>query len=260
MTFENVLVEKKGKVAVVMVNRPQALNALNTLTLSEIGQAFAELAEDEEVRCIVLTGAGEKAFVAGADIKEMHQMGVEASRRYSRLGVEMMRAIAKCPQPVIAAVGGFCLGGGLELALSCDFIYAGERAKLGQPEVTLGVTPGFGATQHLPRRVGKAAAKELLYTGEMIPAEAARELGLVNKVFPQESLMEETMKTAEKIAANAAYAVAQCKRSVEWGMDMPLDAALLHEVQIFSACFGTADQKEGMAAFVEKRKPEFEGA
>jgi len=259
MTFENLLVERKDAVAVVTVNRPQALNALDSLTLSEIGRAFTALAADQGVRAIILTGAGEKAFVAGADIKEMQAMGVEQARAYSRLGMDAMRAIARCPQPVIAAVNGFALGGGLELAMSCDFIYAGENALLGQPEVGLGVSPGFGGTQHLPRWVGKPRAKELLFTGDRINASEAAAIGLVNKIFPAAELMAAALKAAGKIAAKGAFAVAQVKRAVEHGLDMPLDAGLALENQGFGACFGTEDQKEGMAAFQEKRKPGFKG-
>ena len=260
MGYENVLVEKKGPVAVVTVNRPKALNALDSPTLAEIGEVFRELARDDAVRAVVLTGAGEKAFAAGADIKEMQAMGVEEARRYSWLGIQAMGQIRLCPKPVIAAVNGFALGGGLELALSCDFIYASEKAKLGQPEVGLGVTPGFGATQKLPRLIGAARAKELLFTGDMIGAAEAERIGLVNKVFPPESLLEEAVKTAGKAASKGAFAVAQVKRAVDAGLDMSLDSALLFESQVFGACFGTEDQKEGMAAFVEKRKPNFKGA
>ncbi len=260
MAYENILVEKKGSVAVVTVNRPKVLNALSSPTLEEIGAAFREIGRDDSVRAVILTGAGEKAFVAGADIKEMQSMGVEEARRYSYLGIQAMWEIRLCPKPVIAAVNGFALGGGLELALSCDFIYASEKAKLGQPEVGLGVTPGFGATQKLPRLIGAARAKELLFTGDMIGAAEAKELGIVNKVFPPEALMEEAVKAAEKMASKGAFAVAQAKRAVDAGLDMSLDAALLFESQVFGACFGTEDQKEGMAAFLEKRKPNFKGA
>ncbi len=260
MNHENVKVEMKGKVAVLYINRPDKLNALNSATLRDLGEALAELSKDENVRAIVITGAGEKAFVAGADIKEMREMGVREAMEYSSLGMRVFRSIENCPKPVIAAVNGFALGGGMELAMACDFIYASENARLGQPEVTLGVTPGFGGTQRLPRLVGKAKAKELLFTGNVVPASEARELGIVNKVLPPGELLKEAVKTAEKIAANGSFAVAQVKRAVEGGLDMSLDAGLSLETQAFGMCFGTSDQKEGMGAFLEKRKPKFKGA
>ncbi|MBI4862185.1 MAG: enoyl-CoA hydratase/isomerase family protein [Candidatus Riflebacteria bacterium] len=258
MSYENLTVEVKDRIATVTVNRPKVLNALNTRTLEELGAAFASLSADTSVRAIILTGAGEKAFVAGADISEMKDMDPPTVMNYSQLGTRVLMTIERCSKPTIAAVNGFALGGGMELAMACDIIYASEKAKFGQPEINLGVTPGFGGTQRLPRLIGKAAALELLLTGDTITAQQARELGLVSRVVAPEALLPAAQETASRIAAKGAFALSQLKRAVINGLEMPLEAALVYESHLFGLCFATPDQKEGMTAFVEKRKPSFQ--
>jgi enoyl-CoA hydratase len=259
MSFENILLEKQGNVAVVTVNRPKALNALNAATLAELGQVFDQLAADADVYAVILTGAGEKAFVAGADISFMQSLTAMEARNFALLGQEVFNKIEKLPQPVIAAINGFALGGGCELAMSCDIRVASESAKFGQPEVNLGVPPGFAGTQRLPRLVGKGVAKELLYTADMIDASEAYRIGLVNKVYPVEQLMEAVMKMANKIAAKGQVAIRLTKSAVNEGLEMDLARGMAYEAEIFGLAFSTTDQKEGMAAFLEKRKAEFTG-
>lgn len=257
--LENVVVNKEGPIAIVTVNRPRALNALDSATLAELTRAAHELDADPEVRVVILTGAGEKAFVAGADISEMKDMGPREATAFAEMGGELMRAIESSSKPWIAAVGGFALGGGLELALACDFIYAARTAKLGQPEVNLGVIPGFGGTQRLSRRVGVAKARELVYTGDMIGAEEALRIGLCDAVVEPAELMARARQTAEKIAQKAPLAIAEAKRVIQEGQSMTLEHALGLEARAFGLLFSTADQKEGMAAFLEKRPARFEG-
>ncbi len=259
MSYENLKVEREGAVALITIDRPEALNALNTATLRELGAALEALAADGETRVAILTGAGEKAFVAGADIAEMQGFSVEAARAFSELGHRVFDGIASLPFPVIAAVNGFALGGGCELALACDLVYASSRAKFGQPEVKLGVIPGFGGTQRLARRVGLARAKALVLTGEMVGADAARAMGLVLEVFEPGALLPKVRQIAQEIAARGPVAVAQAKRVMDAGQDVSLAAACALERQAFAACFGTSDQSEGMAAFLEKRDPIFQG-
>lgn len=261
--YETLLVERAGAVATVTINRPKALNALNSTLLRELAAAARALAEPAEglepVRAIIVTGAGEKAFVAGADISEMVSMGAWAGQQFGQLGHDAFALLESLPCAVIAAVNGFALGGGLELAMSCDFIYASTNARLGQPEVNLGVTPGFGGSQRLPRLLGKARAKELLFTGDMIDAARARELGLVLEVLPPAELLPHCRKVAEKIAAKGPLAVAACKRLVERGYDLPLRDANRLEADTFGLLFDTADRREGMKAFLEKRPAKFTG-
>jgi enoyl-CoA hydratase len=255
---ESLLIEINEGIATVTINRPQVLNALNTATLKELKDAFCSLDEDPEVKVIILTGAG-KAFVAGADISEMKPLNAIRGRNFGLLGQSVFTFIENLSKPVIAAVNGFALGGGTELALSCDLIYASEKAKFGQPEVGLGVTPGFGGTQRLPRRVGMAMAKELIYSGKMIRANEAKEIGLANKVVPPEELMGAVMGLAQEIASKGQVSVRMSKAAINRGMDVDINSALAIEADAFGLCFATDDQKEGMAAFVEKRKPEFTG-
>jgi enoyl-CoA hydratase len=221
-------------------------------------QVFQQIAAADDVRCVILTGAGDKAFVAGADIAAMSSMGVEAARRFSDLGRRLGEEMDSLPAPVIAAVNGFALGGGLELALLCDFIIASHTAKLGQPEVNVGVLPGFGGTQRLPRRIGVARARQLLYTGELIDAAAGLSIGLCNEVTTPEGLLPRARAIAEQIASRAPLAVAAAKRAIRAGEDLPLERGLLVEQGEFAALFGTADQKEGMAAFLGKRPPRWQ--
>ena len=258
MSYENLLVEITDGIATITINRPQVLNALNTETLKELRDAFCEMDGNDEVKVIILTGTG-KAFVAGADISEMKPLNAIGGRDFGLLGQAVFTSIENLSKPAIAAVNGFALGGGTELALSCDFIYASEKAKFGQPEVGLGVTPGFGGTQRLPRRVGMAMAKELIYSGRMINGTAAREIGLANVVVPPEELMDAVMKTAQEISSKGQVSVKLCKAAINRGMDVDINSALTIEADAFGLCFATEDQKEGMAAFMEKRKPEFTG-
>jgi enoyl-CoA hydratase len=225
----------------------------------ELYGAVGELSADEQVKVIVVTGSGEKAFVAGADIKEMSELSVQEARAFSELGHRVCTALEEIQQPVIAAVNGFALGGGCELALACDLIYASSRARFGQPEVNLGVIPGFGGTQRLCRRVGVGKGRELIYTGDMVKAPDAQAIGLVNDVFEPEELMEKVLERAETIASKGPLAVAQAKRVIYQGYDLPLGSSLELERQMFAGLFDSEDQKEGMAAFAEKRKPEFKG-
>ena len=259
MELENILVTKESAVTTVTINRPKALNALNKDTLLELLTCFKEIADDRTVQVVIITGAGEKAFVAGADISFMQPLDPLGGRVFAQLGHEVMHTIENLPQPVIAAINGFALGGGCELAISCDMRFASTNAKFGQPEVNLGVIPGFGGTQRLPRLIGKGLATELLYSGDIIDAEEALRIGLVNKVFPQEELLEKCLELAEKIASRGPLAVKLCKEAVNNGMEMELARACQYEVDLFSICFSSAEQKEGMSAFLEKRSPIFKG-
>ena len=260
MAYKNLLIEAEEGIAILKINRPQVLNALNRETLLELRQALKEVDGKKDVRAVILTGEGDKAFVAGADIAEMKDMNSAEALVFSRLGHEALGMIENLSKPVIAAVNGFALGGGLEIALACDFIYASEKAKLGVPEVTLGIFPGFGGTQRLPRLIGKGRAKELIFTGKMIDAHEAYDLGIVNKVFPPDKLMEEATKTARAIAQNGPVAVGMAKGSVNAGYDEGREEGEAIEMVAWGNAFATRDQKEGMGAFLEKRKPQFKGA
>jgi enoyl-CoA hydratase len=248
-----------GSIATIIVNRPAALNALDAATVAGLIDAFAAVDGDPAVRCAILTGAGDKAFVAGADIKAMADLTAREARAFAEQGHRLGDLIEALRVPVIAAVGGYALGGGCELALACDFIYASRTAKLGQPEVGLGVIPGFGGTQRLARRVGSARARELCYTGAVIGAEEAARIGLVNAVVEPGELMPRVWAVAEAIAARAPLAVADAKRAIRRGAELPLDDANELERQLFAGLFSTDDQKEGMRAFVEKRSAKWTG-
>jgi enoyl-CoA hydratase len=252
--MENVTFEKKSHVGIITISRPKALNALNSDTLKELDKVISIVADDRDIYSLVITGAGEKAFVAGADIAEMMNKDASAAREFGILGNGIFRKLELLPIPTIAAVNGFALGGGCELALSCDIRIAGENAKFGQPEVTLGITPGFGGTQRLPRLIGTAKALEMIFTGELINAEEALKIGLVNRVVPREKVMEEAMILAEKIAANAPIALKMCKAAVNRGMQTDINTALAYESEVFALCFTSEDQKDAMSAFIEKRK------
>ncbi|HHU54048.1 MAG TPA: enoyl-CoA hydratase [Clostridiaceae bacterium] len=252
--MEFVKVSINEAVATITIDRPKALNALNTQVLQEIASAFAGL-DLETVRCVILTGAGDRSFVAGADIGEMVDMDSAAGKELGITGNKVMRDIENFPIPVIAAINGFALGGGNELAMSCDIRLASENAIFGQPEVGLGITPGFGGTQRLARVIGSLSkAKEILYTGRNIKADQALEIGLVSAVYPQEELMAQAEKMASIIAANAPIAVRYTKEAIDRGVQTDIDSAIAIEVDLFGACFDTADQKEGMNAFLEKRR------
>lgn len=255
----SVRIESLGSVAIVTLDRLEALNALNGETLELLEHGFANLASEPELRAVIVTGAG-KAFVAGADIKEMAGLTPEQARAYALRGQRVFDRIAAFPRPVIAAVNGFALGGGCELAMACDLRIGSERAKLGQPEVHLGVTPGFGGTQRLARLVGPSRAKYLLFTGEVIPAEKALAWGLLDEVHPPEGLMPRCMALAEHLAKQGPMAITACKLALDRGLDRPLRDGLDGEAEAFGHCFATADQKEGMQAFIDKRDPQFSGA
>jgi len=259
MSYQNLLVQAGEPVAVVTVNRPQVMNALDDTTLRELTDAFIALAADPEVRCVILTGAGEKAFVAGADIAAMAELGPDQGRDFAERGHRLGAVMESARAPIIAAVNGFALGGGLELALACDFALASSNAKLGLPEVGLGVIPGFGGTQRLARRIGPGRARELVYTGNLVGADEALRLGLVNAVTEPAGLLPAARALAEKIASRAPLAVAAAKRALREGADLPLGQALALEAELFGALFASADQKEGMRAFLAKRPPKFDG-
>ena len=246
--------ETNGAVGLITINRPEALNALNSVILAELDQLFDQI-DLEFVRCLVITGAGEKAFIAGADVAEMSEMNQTEAVLFSETGNSLFSKIEKFPVPVIAAINGYALGGGNELALSCDIRICSQNAVFGQPEAGLGITPGFGGTQRLARVIGsKSKAKEILFTCRNIKANEALEIGLVSAVYPSESLMEEALKIAARIASHAPIAVRNIKKAVNEGLDMSIDDAIKREIELFSACFATEDQKEGMQAFLEKRK------
>jgi enoyl-CoA hydratase len=254
-----VRLEHEGPIAVLTIDRQDKLNALNSQVVREIHEALGELRARDEARCLIVTGAGEKAFVAGADIAEMRAMSVDEARAFARAGHAALDALETLPIPAIAAVHGFALGGGCELALACDFIYASENARFGQPEVKLGVIPGFGGTQRLLRRVGIARARELVYSGAMIDAAEALRIGLVNRVVPRADLLRVARETAATIAQMGPLAVAAAKRVLREGESLSLRDANALEIEAFARCFESADQKEGMAAFLEKRAAVFRG-
>lgn len=247
----NVVVVKEGSVALVKMNRPKAMNALNSETLKELASVFSALEHDETVNVIVLTGEG-KAFVAGADISEMQALTAEEARHFARLGQEVFSQIERCVKPVIAAINGFALGGGCELSLACDIRLASENAKFGQPEVGLGITPGFAGTQRLPKVVGVAKAKELIYTASMVNAAEALRIGLVNHVYSAEELMPSAMAMAKKIAGQAQLAVRYSKTAIDTGLNMNAAAGSAIEESYFGLCFASEDQKNGMKAFLNK--------
>ena len=253
-----VLVERDSHVVTVTLNRPDKLNALNERLIIETRGAVLTLSQDRTVHALIITGAG-KAFAAGADIAAMSKLTAAEARLFAGLGHSVGALLEGARFPIIAAVNGFALGGGCELALACDFIYASDKAKLGQPEVNLGVIPGFGGTQRLSRRIGVGRARELCYTGDVIGAEEALRIGLVNVVVPHADLLTKVKETAAKIASKGPLAIGQCKRVIQRGADLPLTVANELEAQAFSALFGSADQREGMGAFLEKRRAAFEG-
>jgi len=253
------LFELTDGIARITINRPDKLNALNAIVIAELADAVTRLETDSAIRGVIVSGAGSKAFVAGADISELAEQGVTGGQRRALVGQQVFRRLERCGKPVIAAINGFALGGGCELAMACHLRVASENAKLGQPEVKLGIAPGYGGTVRLPRLVGKARALELLLTGEMIDAEEARRIGLVNRVVPADRLMAESESLLRSILANGPLAVRACLEAVETGMDMSVDQALLLEAGYFGLLSATEDMREGTRAFVEKRKPAFQG-
>lgn len=258
MEYKNILLERDKGIATLTINRPKSLNALNKETLEEMLACCKEISEDRSVQVVIITGAGEKAFVAGADISFMQGLDAAGGKKFGRLGHAVARTIENLPQPVIAAINGFALGGGCELALACDIRLASDNAKFGQPEVNLGVIPGFGGTQRLPRLIGKGLANELLFSGNIIDAAEACRIGLVNRVISQEKLMDECRELALKICSRGPAAVRLCKEAVNNGMEMDLNRACSYEGDLFAFCFAGDEQKEGMSAFLEKRTPNFQ--
>jgi enoyl-CoA hydratase len=246
-------------VARLTVNRPDKLNALNAIVISEIGDAVTRIETDAAIRGVIVTGAGAKAFVAGADINELTDQGPTGGRNRAAAGQQVFRRLERCGKPVIAAINGFALGGGCELAMACHLRVASETAKFGQPEVKLGIAPGYGGTVRLPRLVGKARALELLLTGEMIDAQEALRIGLVNRVVPPERLLPEAESLLRAILTNGPLAVRACLEAVDIGLEMSVDQALLLEAGYFGLLSATDDMREGTKAFVEKRRPSFKG-
>ncbi len=259
MSFKNLEVKKDGGIATLIINRPQVLNALNRETINELDRVLDELVEDEGTRVIIITGAGEKAFVAGADVQEFQKMNPDEALNFSRKIQSVFLKIERMKKPVIAAINGYALGGGLELCMACDIAYASEKARFGQPEINLGIIPGAGGTQRLSRLVGKQRAKELVFTGEIIDAAEAFRIGLINRVVPAERLMSEVKALAEKISTKGAIALEMAKLTIEEGYGLDLYTAHALEAKAFALLFATEDQKEGISAFLEKRKPVFKG-
>lgn len=256
MEYKNIKFGTQNNVGILTINRPKALNALNTEVLNEINLCIDEINSNKNVYILIITGEG-KAFVAGADIAEMKDKTPDQARKFAELGLSVFRKIELMEKPVIAAVNGFALGGGCELCMSCDIRIASEKAKFGQPEVGLGIIPGFAGTQRLSRLVGTGKSKELIYTTDMINAEEAEKIGLVNKVTPPDQLMIEAKKMAEKIALKAQAAVRYAKISINKGIETDIETGMTIENHLFSLCFSTDDQKEGMEAFLKKRNPNF---
>lgn len=259
MTFDNLLLEKKNSIAYVTVNRPKVLNALNAATMEELRAAFHDIKNDASIRVAILTGAGEKAFIAGADIGELAVQEAVAGKEYTHRGQSVLSLIENLGKPVIACINGFALGGGCEIAMACTMRLASDNAKLGQPEVKLGIIPGYGGTQRLPRLVGKGVAMQLVLAGEMITAQEAHRIGLVNEVVAAAELMPRAEAIANKIAANAPLAVQYAMEAVNKGMEMTLAEGLYLEATLFGVCCATEDKKEGTSAFLEKRPAQFQG-
>jgi enoyl-CoA hydratase len=257
--MENVKVEKKNRIAYVTIDRPKVLNALNMATMEELRQVFTDLRDDQETRVVILTGGGEKAFVAGADINELAKNDPVQAKAYTHRGQAVLDLIENLSKPVIACINGFALGGGCEIAMACTMRLASENAKLGQPEVKLGIIPGYGGTQRLPRLVGTGLAMQMVLTGEMISAQEAHRIGLVNEVLPAAQLMARAEEIAGKIIGMAPLAIQYCMEAVNQGMNMTLQEGLFLEATLFGICCATEDKKEGTTAFLEKRTPNFQG-
>jgi len=258
--YKNIVVQVKEGIATITFNRPEVLNALNGDLLKEFSHVLDEIAADEDISGLILTGAGEKAFVAGADIREFPTFNALKAKSFSETGHILMNKLQELPIPVIAAVNGFALGGGCEVALACDFIYASENAMFGLPEITLGIIPGFGGTQRLSRLIGMSMAKEMIFTGKIISAAEAKNIGLANMVCSQEQLMDEVIKTAKTIASKGKVSLRAAKQAINNGMNVDLTTGCSIEIDAFALCLASPDAKEGALAFLEKRKPDFKGS
>ncbi len=256
MNFEHLLLKKEGHTSILSINRPKQYNPLSTEVIKDLSSAIDYIKNDEQCHVLIVTGEG-SAFVAGADISQMKDMNVREAREFAKAGLDVFRKIESMEKPSIAAVNGFALGGGCELAMACDIRIASTKAKFGQPEVGLGITPGFGGTIRMSRIVGIAKAKELIFTGEIIKAEEALKIGLVNHLVEPEELMDKALDMANKISKNAQLAVRYSKVAINKNYKVDIDAAMEIEKDLFALCFASEDQKEGMGAFIEKRKPEF---
>ncbi|MCK9230578.1 MAG: enoyl-CoA hydratase-related protein [Syntrophales bacterium] len=259
MEFKNLIFTIEGGVATITFNRPKALNAMNSESLRELFEAVCICENDAAVKAVVLTGSGDKAFVAGADISEMAPLKPQEAMRFMELGHKTLRTLELMPKPSIAAVNGYALGGGTEISMACDMRFASETARFGQPEILIGIIPGWGGTQRMSRLIGTGLAKEFIMGGDQIDARRAFEIGLVNRVYPPDKLMEETMKFAGKLTTLPAFTLKMAKQAINFGYDLALDNANRLEIECCSQCFSTEDQKEGMKAFVEKRKPVYKG-
>jgi enoyl-CoA hydratase len=259
MRYKNIIFEKKERIALVTFNRPKQLNALSNTLFDEFSDALDHISVDEDIRVLILTGAGDKAFVAGADIREISECNALSAKLFAEKGQRVIGKLQHLSIPVIAAVNGYALGGGSEIILACDFAYASDTAMLGLPEITLGIIPGFGGTQRLPRLIGTARAKEMIYTGEMISASKAYEYGIVNKICSPESLMSEVNKTAQKIADKGRVSVRAAKEVINNGINAGLETGMAMEAHAFAICMVSEDAKEGTAAFLAKRQPVFKG-
>jgi enoyl-CoA hydratase len=260
MAFEHIIFNAQDGIVTITFNRPKALNALNRALLTELNQALSEIEKDESARVLVLTGSGDKAFVAGADINELAACNTLQAKRFAKLGQQTISRLQALDIPVIAAVNGFALGGGSEIALACDFIYAADTANFGLPEITLGLIPGFGGTQRLPRLLGANRAKELIFTGQMVPAADALAMGWVNTVCPADELMSSVNKIAANLAAKGRVALRAAKQAINNGLNSDLATGLNLELDAFAICMASVDAKEGTTAFLEKRKAEFTGS
>ena len=260
MGYENITFEINDGIGCITFNRPKAMNALNRALMDEFSLALDAVAQNDDIRVLVLTGAGEKAFVAGADITELAEFDALQAKNLAKKGQGILNKLEALPIPVVAAVNGFALGGGSEIALACDFVYASEAAKFGLPEITLGLIPGYGGTQRLPRLIGKNIAKEMIFTGKMISASEAQALGMVNKVSQPESLMDDVMKTAKAMAQKGRVSLRAAKQAVSNGYNADLLTGLSVEADAFALCYASEDAKEGTKAFLEKRKPTFTGS
>lgn len=259
MEYKNIIFQIEEQIATITFNRPKVLNALNEASLKEFSHAIDKVAGDEDIRVLILTGAGDRSFVAGADITEFLKFNALKAKIFSEMGHGIVSKLQELPIPVIGAVNGFALGGGCEVVIACDFIYASENAMFGLPEINLGIIPGFGGTQRLPRIIGKNRAKEMIFTGKMISAAEAQTMGLVNKVYVQNQLMDEVLKVAKIIVSKGKVSLRAAKQAINNGMDVDLKTGCRIEIDAFAVCLASPDAKEGIKAFLEKRPPDFKG-